>query len=42
MLVVCLVSLSVLYFIYCGQDPGQVYNFYSYDYLAYAEWGTCC
>ena len=33
MLVVCLVSLSVLYFIYCGQDPGQVYNFYSYDYL---------
>ena len=33
MLVVCLVSLSVLYFIYCGQDPGQVYSFYSYDYI---------
>ena len=24
---------SVLYFVYCGQDPGQVYSFYSYDYL---------
>ena len=33
MLVICLVSLAVLYFIYCGQDPGQVYSFYSYDYL---------
>lgn len=33
MLVVCLASLSVLYFVYCGQDPGQVYSFYSYDYL---------
>ncbi len=33
MLVVCVASLSVLYFIYCGQDPGQVYSFYSYDYL---------
>ena len=33
MLVVCLVSLAVLYFIYCGQDPGQVYSFYSYDYI---------
>ena len=33
MLCVCLISLAVLYFIYCGQDPGQVYNFYSYDYL---------
>ena len=30
---VCLVSLSVLYLLYCGQDPGQVYSFYSYDYL---------
>ncbi len=33
MLAVCLASLAVLYFIYCGQDPGQVYSFYSYDYL---------
>ena len=33
MLVLCLSALSVLYFIYCGQDPGQVYSFYSYDYL---------
>ena len=33
MLAVCLISLMVLYFIYCGQDPGQVYSFYSYDYL---------
>ena len=33
MLVACLASLALLYFIYCGQDPGQVYNFYSYDYL---------
>lgn len=29
----CLLSLSVLYLLYCGQDPGQVYRFYSYDYL---------
>ena len=33
MLVVCLVSLAALYFVYCGQDPGQVYHFYSYDYI---------
>ena len=33
MLVACLGSLAVLYFIYCGQDPGQVYSFYSYDYV---------
>ena len=33
MLVACLAGLSVLYFIYCGQDPGQVYSFYSYDYI---------
>ena len=33
MLVLCLSVLSVLYFIYCGQDPGQVYSFYSYDYI---------
>ena len=30
---VCLVALSLLYLLYCGQDPGQVYRFYSYDYL---------
>ena len=35
MLVVCLVSLAVLYFVYCGQDPGQVYSFYSYDYVGH-------
>lgn len=29
----CLVALSLLYLLYCGQDPGQVYRFYSYDYL---------
>ena len=33
MLCICLASLALLYFIYCGQDPGQVYDFYSYDYL---------
>ncbi len=33
MLVACLVSLALLYFVYCGQDPGQVYSFYSYDYI---------
>lgn len=30
---VCLISLSGLYLLYSGQDPGQVYSFYSYDYL---------
>lgn len=29
----CLFTLSILYLLYCGQDPGQVYRFYSYDYL---------
>ena len=33
MLVACLAALALLYYIYCGQDPGQVYSFYSYDYL---------
>ncbi len=32
-IMVCLVSLSALYLLYCGQDPGQVYRFYSYDYI---------
>ncbi len=26
-------ALSMLYLLYCGQDPGQVYRFYSYDYI---------
>lgn len=30
---VCLAALSALYLLYCGQDPGQVYRFYSYDYV---------
>ena len=30
---VCLTALSILYLLYCGQDPGQVYRFYSYDYI---------
>ena len=30
---VCLTALSLLYLLYCGQDPGQVYRFYSYDYI---------
>ncbi len=29
----CLLALSALYLLYCGQDPGQIYRFYSYDYL---------
>lgn len=32
-IVVCMTALSVLYILYCGQDPGQVYRFYSYDYI---------
>lgn len=31
-IVVCLIALSGLYILYCGQDPGQVYRFYSYGY----------
>ncbi len=31
-IVFCFVALSILYLLYCGQDPGQVYRFYSYDY----------
>lgn len=30
---VCLAALSGLYILYCGQDPAQVYRFYSYDYV---------
>ena len=29
----CLAALAALYLLYSGQDPGQVYSFYSYDYL---------
>ena len=32
-IVVCLLALSGLYLLYCGQDPAQVYQFYSYDYI---------
>ena len=33
LIVVCMAALSGLYLLYCGQDPGQVYRFYSYGYL---------
>lgn len=32
-IVLCLMALSGLYLLYCGQDPAQVYRFYSYDYV---------
>lgn len=32
-ILVCLAALSTLFLLYCGQDPSQVYRFYSYDYL---------
>lgn len=32
-IVLYLTALSGLYLLYCGQDPAQVYRFYSYDYL---------
>lgn len=28
----CMIALAVMYILYCGQDPGQVYRFYSYGY----------
>ncbi|MCI7472858.1 MAG: HAMP domain-containing histidine kinase [Clostridiales bacterium] len=31
-IVISLVALAILYVLYCGQDPGQIYRFYSYDY----------
>lgn len=31
-IVISLTALAVLYVLYCGQDPGQIYRFYSYDY----------
>lgn len=33
LIVVCMAALSGLYLLYCGQDPGQVYRFYSYGYV---------
>lgn len=33
LIAVCMLALSGLYVLYCGQDPGQVYRFYSYDYI---------
>ena len=32
-IVLYLIALSGLYLLYCGQDPAQVYRFYSYDYI---------
>lgn len=32
-IVLYLIALSGLYLLYCGQDPAQVYCFYSYDYI---------
>lgn len=32
-IVMCMAALSGLYLLYCGQDPAQVYRFYSYDYV---------
>ena len=29
----CPAALSALYLLYSGQDPGQIYRFYSYDYF---------
>ena len=30
---VCMAAMSGIYLLYCGQDPSQVYHFYSYDYI---------
>lgn len=32
LIVICLIAISGLYLLYCGQDPGQVYRFYSASY----------
>lgn len=32
LIVICMIAMSGLYLIYCGQDPGQVYRFYSSSY----------
>lgn len=32
LIVVCMISISVMYLLYCGQDPGQVYQFHNAAY----------
>lgn len=32
LIVICMIAMSGLYLTYCGQDPGQVYRFYSSSY----------
>ncbi len=32
LIVICMIAISGLYLLYCGQDPGQVYRFYSASY----------
>ena len=32
LIVICMVAISGLYLLYCGQDPGQVYRFYNASY----------
>ena len=32
LIVVCMIAISGLYLLYCGQDPGQVYRFYNATY----------
>lgn len=32
LIVICMIAMSGLYLLYCGQDPGQVYRFYSSSY----------
>lgn len=39
LIVICMAALSGLYLLYCAQDPGQVYSFYSYDYVWYKGLG---
>lgn len=32
LIVICMIAISGLYLLYCGQDPGQVYRFYHASY----------
>lgn len=32
-ILVFIISISAVYLLYCGQDPAQVYQFYSYDFI---------
>lgn len=32
LIVICMIAISALYLLYCGQDPGQVYRFYNASY----------